>query len=80
MSPLQRRGQEWIYTPPRPPGWGPVRWAAVRAVDRVFHTLAYGRLRVPGLAALEHHQPLRGWCDAVTGISPAMRVRIEEDM
>ena len=67
----------WSYVVDRPPGWSRLAWLAVCALDAVFHHLAYGRLHIPGLARLEHRQPLRGWCDAVTGISPQMRASID---
>lgn len=68
-------GGTWTYVVDRPAGWSRPAWMAVRMIDAAFHRSAYGRLRVPGLARLEAHQPLRGWCDAVTGIGPPVRGR-----
>ena len=78
MSGVHRdRDGHWTYVVDRPPGWSRPAWLAVRAIDAAFHRLAYGRLHVPRLARLEYHQPLRGWCDVVTGISPQVRATLD---
>ncbi len=78
MSPIQRRAGPAGSGVSRPEGWGRVRWAVVWLVDRVFHALAYDRVRVLGLATLGHRQPVRGWCDATAGIDPDLRAWLAE--